>query len=250
MGLMLYPGLIKTQAKSVNTILKADNAALMAAREKINDFLNADMLQGAAWDKMRSHLRHHLSIVQGLLAANSKLQEADDKLSEQVGSEILIEDVLKAQIRILKNINEALRRRIESLSNQINSSSDPTHKAALRAIINGCREIIRANEKKIRELEEKLAKLFRIEASTANLFDEFESLYNEVNKGIAAIRQEWNPDVSDFHIGIGDNDSWKKALADAWEKLSGSITDKFGEYLEELGNYLKGIGKNINDYIL
>ena len=47
---MLYPGLIKAQARSVNTILKADNTALMAAREKINDFLNADMLKGEAWD--------------------------------------------------------------------------------------------------------------------------------------------------------------------------------------------------------
>ena len=55
MGLKLYPGLIKTQAKSVNSVLKADNAALMAAREKINDFLNTDMLQGEAWEKMRSH---------------------------------------------------------------------------------------------------------------------------------------------------------------------------------------------------
>ncbi len=186
MGLMLFPDLIRREAASSTAELEADNKGYIRALTAIEEFLNEDRLQGVGWDAMRRRFSGHREVIKELLIANKAMIDANEKLSNAVGEEILIEDDLRAGISCLENINNSLRAMVAVFGAAMLSS--PLYAGYYQLLMEEYEDNISINLKNIALLEGKIEKLYRIEAETANLYDRADSLYDNINSAIAAIR--------------------------------------------------------------
>lgn len=248
MGLKLNPAILKNQAQSIIDNLKEDNQGLFHVLEVIEQFTGNADLKSDAWDNMKAQLSNHEAVIQGLICANDVVVQNSVTLCDSIGNEKLDEDELKDQIERLETANNSLSGIKVSLESCIKSTASiGSDVSGLYNAIANYNNIIQLNSKKIKNLEEKIQKLYQIETQTNSLYSDAESLYESVESGITAIKKSWDASLGEFDIS-GIDLSWKNAINQVWknkeEILQKKYTPDFEDFLFQLFDPLSDFSGN------
>jgi len=248
MGLKLNPAILKDQAQSIIDNLKEDNQSLLYVLDTIEQFTGNTDLKSDAWDNMKVQLSNHEAVIQGLLCANDMVIQNSVTLCDSIGNEKLDEDELKDQIEHLETANNHFSKIKASLESCIKSTASVgSDVSGLYNAIANYNNIIQLNSKKIKDLEEKIQKLYQIETQTNSLYSDAESLYESVESGITAIKKSWDASLGEFDIS-GIDLSWKSAINQVWknkeEILQKKYTPDFEDFLFQLFDPLSDFSGN------
>ncbi|MDD3361696.1 MAG: T7SS effector LXG polymorphic toxin [Hespellia sp.] len=228
MGLKLYPGNVRTQCTGMNQTLQKDNQTLQLVLGQISQFVGNTALQGAAWTSMKTQLSNHEAVIQGLICANEAMISDNESLAGQVGDEELIEDKLNDSITQLQNANDSLQRSIDNCQRLMrNPILFAESMYGLQLCINRYQNSINNNNELIRELQDKLQKLYDIEAGTSGLYSGANALYAAVTSGVNAIKCGWSGGA--FVSFQGSND-WRSFINKSWKQSRYAIDKKIEEY--------------------
>lgn len=227
MGLKLNPAILKNQAQSIIDNLKEDNQSLLHVLDTIEQFTGNTDLKSDAWDNMKAQLSNHEAVIQGLICANDMVIQNSMTLCGSIGNEKLDEDELKDQIERLETANNNLSGIKASLESCIKSTASiGSDVSGLYNAIANYNLIIQLNDKKIKDLEEKIQKLYQIETQTNSLYSDAESLYSSTESGITAIKKAWNASLGEFDVS-GIDLSWKNAINQVWKSKEEMLQEKY-----------------------
>ena len=231
MGLELYPGRLKNQADSIIGNLREDNQALMGVLNGISQFTGNEELKSAAWSSMKGQLGNHQAVIQGLICGNEAVIQGNETLKGAVGNEDLIEDELNDKIENLQSANQQMQNTINRLENCMRNPSLAEHSSSFYSIISRYYGCMGANDILIRDLQDKIEKLYRIEAETSSLFAGADSLYGAVSDGIAAIGKGWNGSGFSASLGMPE---WKKSIKTSWDDRIEKLNKETERFICEL----------------
>lgn len=242
MGLELYPGRLKNQADSIIGNLREDNQALMGVLNGISQFTGNEELKSAAWSSMKGQLGNHQAVIQGLICGNEAVIQGNKTLKGAVGDEDLVEDELNAQIENLQALNQRMQSSISTLENCTRNQPLTMRSFSFSSTISRYYGCIAVNDILIRSLQNKIEKLYRIEAETSSLFAGADSLYSAVSDGIAAIGKGWNGAAGRFELSKSDM-GWKEMIENAWPGYLADMEEREGiEVSDDIIKKLLGMG--------
>lgn len=242
MGLELYPGRLKNQADSIIGNLREDNQALMGVLAGISQFTGNEELKSAAWSSMKGQLGNHQAVIQGLICGNEAVIQGNETLKGAVGNEDLIEDELNDKIENLQSANQQMQNTINRLENCMRNPSLAEYSSSFYSIISRYYGCMGDNDILIRDLQDKIEKLYRIEAETSSLFSGADSLYGAVSDGIAAIGKGWNGAAGRFELSKSDM-GWKEMIENAWPGYLADMEEREGiEVSDDIIKKLLGMG--------
>lgn len=249
MGLELYPGRLKNQADSIISNLSEDNQALMGVLDGISQFTGNEKLKSAAWSSMKGQLGNHQAVIQGLICGNEAAIQGNKTLKGKIGDKDLVEDELNARIESLEAANTQMRNSISTMENFLRNQTLAKYSLFYSSAISGYYGCIVINNILIAEQQEKIEKLYRIEAETSSLFTNADSLYSAVSDGIRAIGNGWNGAAGQFEVTKTDM-AWRDTITAAWPKYLADMEERNGvEVSDDMIRALLGIEQGSLDLL-
>lgn len=224
MGLVLFPIKTKIQAETSTLALRQYNEGLLQARSNILTFVYNHVLIGEGWQALKEHLLCHVSVIEGLIMVNEELICANSQLSDMVGWEILVEDDLQAIVNGLYEVYSALQNTLATLETMALLILDPAGRGAIEAAIISTQGSILICEQSIEYTNSKIQKIYDINAATAKIYIGFQTKYEDVNAGIAAIRNAW--DGTSYNYSEM-NMEWQTRLLDKWQSHESAIITEY-----------------------
>ncbi|OJG26155.1 hypothetical protein RU98_GL000657 [Enterococcus caccae] len=147
------------------------------------------------------------SLAKGFILACEALIEAHSKFPESFQSSVDTCDVIEEQIRAEIAQGQAL---LQNIAHAMAKEKEPNPRMQQRYL--GVQSSVQKNE-------EKLQKLYEFNASSPNLFSEFETQLANLDAGLAEVEKgvAWNPVSGTFELSRMSL-TWTKSIGKEWDK--------------------------------
>ena len=215
MGYVIDPNEVRNWMWKMRMQLDKCDMRYQAALTLIMEFAENEELVGYTYNTMKDQMGVCYQLaVHGAEQAREATKKDLDILAGIIGAEVLDEDVLRDQIDRLK---EECRRYEDKIEELKALSRMPFISYFLEESIRQNRSLLNQTKEIIRQLEEKIRKIYEIDARTAGLFVSASGWY-------AAIRQILNDlQVSITGTGTMSSGSLKAILADSYKEEHGNL---------------------------
>ncbi|RSI05330.1 Ribonuclease [Streptococcus sanguinis] len=205
-----------------NSILQGEQTAAMINRQiesleqlkiSLTEFLaSKDQLQGMAYDSARDFIEEGINpLIEGIQLLAEKIGQSVAKLpadyTAQVANESLQEEVLRNQIRQLRQLEEAQN--------------------LLLAKLPGKPPSLMIHGEARRELETKLEKLLNFNSSSVSIFDGIDAdLKTAIEQGFIEVSSAWNPDTGLYVLSQSRN--WVTVINNNISRSNQDFEKKYG----------------------
>jgi len=167
MGLVLMPNEIKMNMSTLRIYLESATRRYQNVREKVYEYSVNEELTTESYQKSKELMDVcYQLIADGMNAVGESIRGDIDTIRGRIGDEYLNEDILKAQINMLRVQCEQYEAKIRSLQTKKSYASG----SSVQGLIESYRAIIENLKEQIAVLQEKLNFLYEVRDSTANLF--------------------------------------------------------------------------------
>jgi hypothetical protein len=225
MGLKFYVGEAQARAAQASQLSSQANQAIAMLQQSIHTFLSAP-LSGKAYDSAKSYfMTVYTPLCQSAIMTGEALESAHKRfLSEYQG---MVSGIDTDEDRILEEINR-LEQLKQALNHQMSMAKTPRPDLE-RRYMNACDVIAKRREK--------LEKFHAYNARSASIFSEYEACQQELNRGLAQVKEckAWSSATGTFDIGKLDM-TWAKAITTRWDsrakQLEKERADKFKKTME------------------
>jgi hypothetical protein len=225
MGLKFYVGEAQARAAQASQLSSQANQAIAMLQQSIHTFLSAP-LSGKAYNSAKNYFQTvYTPLCQSAIMTGEALESAHKRfLSEYQG---MVSGIDTDEDRILEEINR-LEQLKQVLNHQMSMAKTPRPDLE-RRYMNACDVIAKRREK--------LEKFHAYNARSASIFSEYEACQQELNRGLAQVKEckAWNSATSTFDIGKLDM-TWAKAITTRWDsrakQLEKERADKFKKAME------------------
>lgn len=233
MGRVIIPSELTAMAKDIKTANQGYRKGLWDILPALSTFSENTQLEGEAWSSIKIQLSDYQGVIRGALSVINKMDSDCDKLSSQCGSEILIEDDIRDQIKDLQASVDDYKSCITDLEKTLKKDTLPPRFADKNiSALTRYRNAQISTSQLIVKLNEKLEKIEEIDETTSQLFTNATKTLDLMNKGIDFVTGSWNGSGFDIQ---GDR-SWKEDLEKAhWTKYNRKILEEYF-VLDEEGN--------------
>lgn len=206
MGLKFYVGEAQARAAQASQLNRQANQAIATLQQSIHTFLSAP-LSGKAYDSAKSYfMTVYTPLCQSAIMTGEALESAHKRfLSEYQG---MVSGIDTDEDLILEEINR-LEQLKQALNHQMSMAKTPRPDLE-RRYMNACDVIAKRREK--------LEKFHAYNARSASIFSEYEACQQELNRGLAQVKEckAWNSATGTFDIGKLDM-TWAKPINDRWQ---------------------------------
>lgn len=212
MGLDFYISEVNAQSAAAKQVANDYIQFCGSLTDSIENFMNAP-LSGKTYDSAKRYFsKVYFSLVSGFILTCEALIEAHSKFPEEFQSTVDTCDVIEEQIKAEIIQGQILLQMITSIMDQ---EKEPNLRTERRYM--GVQSSIQKNE-------EKLAKLYEFNASSPNLFAEFDVHLANLDAGLAEVEKgnAWDQASGTFDIGRM-NLAWTKPIGREWAKRQNKL---------------------------
>ncbi|OJG90995.1 hypothetical protein RV15_GL000991 [Enterococcus silesiacus] len=183
--------------------------------DSVNAFMSAP-LSSKTYDSAKLYFSAvYPSLASGFILACEALIEAHSKFPEEFQSSVDTCDVIEEQLKAEIAQGQAL---LQNIARTMDKEKEPNHRLEQRYM--GVQSSIQKNE-------EKLQKLYEFNASSPNLFVDFEAQLANLDAGLAEVEKgaAWNPTSGTFELSRVSL-TWTKSIGKEWDKRQKKIDAK------------------------
>lgn len=222
MGLKIDMTEMNSQIRNINIILKQKNTANQNLKAVLLEIQQADGLTGKAYQGMKKHFQeYHLPIVEGMIAANEAIIEANQIFKQQFAAQV----DPSPSARIDEDTMQAIVTQMNSLSNDLNEAqiNNQNYIAASQIQLMNTQKII-----------EQIQKLHDFNFSCAPIYHLANQLLEQVAAGVAYLANgSYNHTTHTFTPEASASISWLKQL-NSLNNVSKSEIDKIAKKIPNL----------------
>ncbi|MGX7246042.1 T7SS effector LXG polymorphic toxin [Enterococcus quebecensis] len=207
MGLDFYIGEVKAQSAAAKRMANEYSQFCEQLKDSVDAFMNAP-LSGTTYDSAKVYFSTvYPPLASGFILACEALVEAHSKFPEEFQSSVDTCDVIEEQLKAEITQGQAI---LQYMTRTMDKEKEPNPRTEQRYL--GVQRSIQKNE-------EKLQKLYDFNASSPNLFADFEAQLANLDAGLAEVEKgtAWNPVSGTFDISRMNLD-WTKSIGKEWEK--------------------------------
>lgn len=225
MAIDFYVGEVKSQSAAAKQMANEYSQFCGTLTDSVNAFMNAP-LSSKTYDSAKLYFSAvYPSLASGFILACEALVEAHSKFPEEFQSEVDTCDVIEEQLKAEITQGQALLQNIARTMDKEKESNQRTEQRYM-----GVQSSIQKNE-------EKLQKLYEFNASSPNLFADFEAQLANLEAGLAEVEKgaAWDPTSGTFDLGRV-NLFWTKPIGNNWDKRQKKINAvRQAEMQKEIG---------------
>jgi hypothetical protein len=206
MGLKFYVGEAQARTAQASQLNSQANQAIAMLQQSIHSFLSAPLSDKAYDSAKRYFITVYTPLCQSAIMTGEALEGAHKRfLSEYQG---MVSGIDTDEDLILEEINR-LEQLKQALNHQMSMAKTPRPDLE-RRYMNACDVIAKRREK--------LEKFHAYNARSASIFSEYEACQQELNRGLAQVKEckAWNSATGTFDIGKLDM-TWAKPINDRWQ---------------------------------
>ncbi|WP_170922918.1 hypothetical protein A5821_000097 [Enterococcus sp. 7F3_DIV0205] len=207
MAIDFYVGEVKSQSAAAKQMANEYIQFCGTLKDSVNAFMNAP-LSSKTYDSAKLYFSAvYPSLASGFILACEALIEAHSKFPEEFQSSVDTCDVIEEQLKAEIAQGQAL---LQNMARTMDKEKEPNQRMEQRYM--GVQSSIQKNE-------EKLQKLYEFNASSPNLFADFEAQLANLDAGLAEVEKgaAWNPTSGTFEVSRM-NLAWTKPIGKAWAK--------------------------------
>lgn len=219
MAIDFYVGEVKSQSAAAKQMANEYSQFCGTLTDSVNAFMGAP-LSSKTYDSAKLYFSAvYPSLASGFILACEALVEAHSKFPEEFQSAVDTCDVIEEQLKAEITQGQAL---LQNIARTMDKEKEPNQRTEQRYM--GVQSSIQKNE-------EKLQKLYEFNASSPNLFLEFETQLANLDAGLVEVEKgtAWNPTSGTFDLGRM-NLSWTKPIEKSWDKRQKKIDAKVEAY--------------------
>lgn len=215
MGIDFYVGEVKSQSAAAKQMANEYIQFCGTLKDSVNTFMNAP-LSSKTYDSAKLYFSAvYPSLASGFILACEALIEAHSKFPEEFQSSVDTCDVIEEQLKAEIAQGQAL---LQNMARTMDKEKEPNQRMEQRYM--GVQSSIQKNE-------EKLQQLYEFNASSPNLFSDFEVQLANLDAGLAEVEKgaAWNPASGTFELSRM-NLAWTKPIGRTWDKRQKKIDAK------------------------
>ncbi|MGX7149476.1 hypothetical protein [Enterococcus ureasiticus] len=225
MAIDFYVGEVKSQSAAAKQMANEYIQFCGTLKDSVNLFMNAP-LSSKTYDSAKLYFSAvYPSLASGFILACEALIEAHSKFPEEFQSSVDTCDVIEEQLKAEIAQGQAL---LQNMARTMDKEKEPNQRMEQRYM--GVQSSIQKNE-------EKLQKLYEFNASSPNLFADFEAQLANLDAGLAEVEKgaAWNPTSGTFEVSRM-NLAWTKSIGKEWGKRQKKLdTIRNAEMQKEIG---------------
>ncbi|WP_429950668.1 hypothetical protein [Enterococcus sp. AZ101] len=219
MAIDFYVGEVKAQSAAAKQMAHEYIQFCSTLKDSVNAFMNAP-LSSKTYDSAKLYFSAvYPSLASGFILACEALVEAHSKFPEEFQSSVDTCDVIEEQIKAEIAQGKVL---LQNMAQTMDKEKEPNQRMEQRYM--GVQSSIQKNE-------EKLQNLYDFNASSPNLFSEFEAQLASLDAGLAEVEKgaAWNPASGTFDLSRISL-AWTKPIGKAWDQRQKKIDAKVEAY--------------------
>ncbi|MBM7689663.1 LXG domain-containing protein [Enterococcus ureilyticus] len=219
MAIDFYVGEVKAQSAAAKQMANEYIQFCGTLKDSVNAFMNAP-LSSKTYDSAKLYFSAvYPALASGFILACEALVEAHSKFPEEFQSSVDTCDVIEEQIKAEITQGKAL---LQNMAQTMDKEKEPNQRMEQRYM--GVQSSIQKNE-------EKLQNLYDFNASSPNLFSEFEAQLASLDAGLAEVEKgaAWNPTSGTFDLSRISL-AWTKPIGKAWDQRQKKIDAKVEAY--------------------
>lgn len=215
MAIDFYIDEVKSQSAAAKQMANEYIQFCGTLTDSVNAFMSAP-LSSKTYDSAKLYFSTvYPSLVSGFILACEALVEAHSKFPEEFQSTVDTCDVIEEQIKAEIAQGKAL---LQNIAHTMDKEKEPNQRMEQRYM--GVQSSIQKNE-------EKLQNLYEFNASSPDLFSEFEAQLANLDAGLAEVEKgaAWNPGSGTFDLSRVSL-AWTKPIEKSWDKRQKKIDAK------------------------
>ena len=219
MGLDFFVGEVNAQSAAARQMANEYIQFSSVLKDSVNHFMSAP-LSGKTYDSAKQYFSAVYPILaSGFILVCESLIEAHSKFPEEFQSQVDTCDVIEDQLQAVISQGQST---LQSMAQRMDKEKKPNQ---------GLEQRYMHVQAAIRKNEEKLQKLYDFNASSPDLFSDFEAQLANFDAGLAEVEKgvAWNASSGTFDISRM-NMSWTKPIGRAWDKRQRKIDAKVKAY--------------------
>ncbi|WP_254907576.1 LXG domain-containing protein [Candidatus Enterococcus lemimoniae] len=212
MAIDFYVGEVKSQSAAAKQMANEYSQFCGTLTDSVNAFMSAP-LSSKTYDSAKLYFSAvYPSLASGFILACEALVEAHSKFPEEFQSAVDTCDVIEEQLKAEITQGQAL---LQNIARTMDKEKEPNQRTEQRYM--GVQSSIQKNE-------EKLQKLYEFNASSPNLFADFEAQLANLEAGLAEVEKgaAWDPTSGTFDLSRV-NLFWTKLIGNNWDKRQKKI---------------------------
>ncbi|WP_086313630.1 hypothetical protein A5821_001155 [Enterococcus sp. 7F3_DIV0205] len=215
MGLDFFVGEVNAQSAVAKQMANEYIQFSGVLKDSVNHFMNAP-LSGKTYDSAKQYFSAvYPTLASGFILVCESLIEAHSKFPEEFQSQVDTRDVIEDQLKAVISQGQTT---LQSMAQWLDKEKEPNQ---------GLEQRYMHVQAAIQKNEEKLQKLYDFNASSPDLFADFETQLANFDAGLAEVEKgaAWNASSGTFDISRV-NLAWTKPIGREWDKRQKKIDAK------------------------
>lgn len=227
---------VDMQATSVDNVCKEYTDKMTTFKQKVNQFVGDDTLQGKAYASAKMFYKSaYIPLANGIIMLAQKTAQAHKKFPAQYRAQVCGNSLRSEELK--KKITE-LKSSIKQTNEYVIGIKEPSLRLAAEK---SYASNLSNKERLIKELEEKLDKLLKFNTVSSSIFAGLSELQTNVRQGLNLVNNNkiWNAKTGTFHVGKLDM-TWSHKINKQWKQYEKDQAAK--EAIEKVEkDYKKGL---------